>query len=410
MEALEPMRADVGDVFGLRLFALWGVVLTGATLAREALGRARLHLRSRIETDPVARLLRHGMLVTDGEAHDRARALVEPFFRPAYLEPRAPRMLQQADARIEAWPDGGVVEMMEEMHRLALEILLDVLFDLPAEEAASLWEPLRAARAYIAPGLWLFCPRLFPARPPRLLRSLDERVRERIRERQARPEGVDLLSHWARTPGMGEEEIRDQMMTLLIAGHDTVGTWLAWTIALLALHPEVQARARQEVLQAIGDRPPEPGSVARLSFLRAVAMESMRLFPPIPVLNRYAPSAFSMAGVRIPAGARVMISIYTLHRHPGLWKDPRAFKPERFLGWDSRGGPFRYLPFGGGPRFCVGAPMARLEGLLVLARMLQRVEWEPAFTRLRPRLRATLDPWPGVPIRIRRRRKEGCPA
>lgn len=402
LEALRPLREDAGDVFFLPLPGMQVAVVAGAEAARMALVTLRPLLSSRLQSDPVVQLLRSGMLVIDGEAHDRMRRIAEPFFRPEYLEAHAGRMLQQIDRRIDAWPDGGVVEMDVEMRRLALEILLDVLFKLSEEAAEELWEPLQAARAYIAPGAWLLCPRIPRPSYRKPLQRLDTLIREFIRQRRSEPDQGDLFSAWVQRTDMNDEEIRDQMTTMLIAGHDTVATWLAWTIALLAWHPEIQTRVREEIREQLGENMPDPRSIHRLPLLRAVGMESLRLFPPIPVLNRRALVPLRMCGVSIPSGTRLLISIYTIHRHPKLWKAPESFQPERFLNPEGEGMGFRYLPFGGGPRFCIGAPLARLEGFLALARMLQRVIFTPLASPPRPHLRATLDPWPGVWVRVQR--------
>jgi len=404
LEALEPLRAEMGDVFLLSGPGLQAAVIAGADPAREALVTLRHAFSSRLASDPIARWLRGGMLVADGAAHDTARRMAEPFFRADFLRSRAGSMLRCVDRAITAWPDGAVVELSAAMRRLALEILLETLFDLPAEVAEWLWDPLQAARAYIAPGLWLLWPGLPRPGYAGPLRQLEERVRAIIRQRRSEGGSDDLLSAWVRAPHMGEEEVRDQMMTMLIAGHDTVGAWLAWTLAWMAWHPEIQALARQEVDEQLHGNPPDPIALGRLPFLQAVGYEALRLFPPIPVLNRRALIPLTIGGVPIPPGMRVMISIYTIHRHPGLWEDPGRFDPARFMRRDGEDGKgFRYLPFGGGPRFCIGAPLAKLEGFLVMARMLQRVIWEPVPPAPRPRLRATLDPWPGVWVRIRRR-------
>ncbi|MCS6964515.1 cytochrome P450 [Thermoflexus sp.] len=404
LEALSPLREDAGDVFFLSFLWMRVAVVAGPEAARAVLVTHRHLFSSRLAADPVARLMRGGMLVVDGEDHDRARRFAEPFFRPAYLEARAARMQAHIDRWIDAWPDGDVVEMAMAMRRMALEILLEVIFGLPPRVAESMAEPLEAARAYIAPGLWLLFPRLPRPGYRRSLERLDAQVRALIRQRREDPHSDDLLSAWARMPDMSEEDIRDQMITLLIAGHDTVAMWLAWTIALLARHPDVQDRARAEVQEHLGDRAPDPESIRSLAFLRAVGTESMRLFPPIPVLNRRALAPVTLDGVSIPAGTRVLVAIYTIHRHPKLWKDPDRFQPERFLSSSSEweGTSLRYLPFGAGPRFCIGAPLAKLEGFMALARMLQRVAFEPVPPAPRPRLRATLDPWPGAWVRVRR--------
>ncbi|WP_448593778.1 cytochrome P450 [Thermoflexus hugenholtzii] len=401
LDALEPLRAGAGDVFRLEVPGFRAVVAAGPASIRAALVEAVPSLRSRVEPDPVVRLFRTGILVMDGAEHAALRRIAAPFFRPAELERFAPAMVRAADRQIEAWADGAQVEIVEAMRTLALEVLLEALFGIPGPtEVPRLLPLLRAAQAYISPGPWLLHPALSRPGLEGPLQELEQTIRDHIRERRAHPMGATLLDAWIEAFGGDEERVRDQMLTMLIAGHDTVAAWLAWTLILLAAHPEVQERARAAVDARLGRGTPSPEALRGLEELEGIGWEALRLYPPIPVLNRRAAAPCTLEGWTIPTGVRVMVSLYTLHRHPGLWAEPHAFRPERFRGEGM--GP-RFLPFGAGPHTCIGAPLARLEWKLAVARMLQRAAFEPAFSAPRPRMGATLEPAPGLLVRVRRR-------
>jgi cytochrome P450 len=200
--------------------------------------------------------------------------------------------------------------------------------------------------------------------------------------------------------GMSDELIRDQLMTMLIAGHDTSTAALSWTLYLLGAHPAVMARACDEVRRVIGsERPPTYTDLSQLVYLEQVINESLRLYPPIHLGSRVAAVDLSFNGYHIPAGRRVLYSIYLTHRHPDYWPEPDRFDPDRFAP-GSKQTPYTFLPFGGGPRNCIGAAFAQVENKIVLARLLQRYDFTLVDERVRPYMGATLEPHPGVRMRI----------
>jgi cytochrome P450 len=162
------------------------------------------------------------------------------------------------------------------------------------------------------------------------------------------------------------------------------------------------AQAQAEIGHVLGEQPPTPQNVGGLSVLDQIVKESLRLYPPIHVGNRFAAQDVELAGYHIPAGTRVMVSYYLVQRHPDFWDAPDEFRPERWAG-GFRPAPFSYLPFGGGPRNCIGGAFAQLEARLVLARILQRFDLVGHGRKARAHMGATLEPHPGVPMRARRR-------
>lgn len=404
LEGLLALSEAHGEAFWLAWPGFRALVAAGPHAARTVLLEERGRFRSRIEGDPVVRLFRHGLLVTDGDLHEALRREIEPFLRGPGLARWVPRILHRTDERISRWVVGDRVDLLEELRLLTLGVLMESLFNLSIEEAhlPPLARMLKAAVAYISPGLWLLWKngprRIDTAALDHLDRQIDQWIQDRRRESRR---GEDLLSHWTRCEWMDDALIRDQLITLLIAGHDTVTAWLAWTLALLLTHPAEMEQVQAEIRRVVGDRPPTFEDLRRLPLLDAAARESMRLYPPIPVLNRIASASTSLEGLAIPSGVRVMIPIYALHRRSDRWEEAHCFRPERFRNPAAKpSGGFDYLPFGGGPRFCVGASFAWMEGRIILIRILQRARMEPAFRERAARLGATLEPRDGVPVKI----------
>jgi cytochrome P450 len=408
LEPLVALQAELGDVFQLPLLMFRPVVVAGPEAARFVLVDARDSLRWRNETDPVTRLLRHGSLVEDGEAHARLRTLMTPAFHRALMLRQVEALWHSTDEVTRGWQDGLPLAVVPEMRRLTLLCLTRTLFGVDiAPDLAAIWHPLLRTLAYIGPGAWL----LWPAMPrpgyAHALRQMDAYLFGLIAARRAQGvRGDDLLGLLVHSP-LSDDLIRDQLLTLLIAGHDTVTAGLSWALYLLGQHPRTAAQARAEVDAVLGGEPPTADSLGQLRGLERFILETLRLYPPIHIGNRLAALDLDFAGHAIPAGTRVLFSIYLTHRHPRYWPEPDAFCPERFE--PARRAaltPFTYLPFGGGPRFCIGAAMAQVELKVVLARLLQQFDLSTAAGQVRLRMGATLEPV-GLRLHHRRRNRTG---
>jgi cytochrome P450 len=191
---------------------------------------------------------------------------------------------------------------------------------------------------------------------------------------------------------------------MLIAGHDTSTALLAWALHLLVKHPAEMARVKAEVDANLGLEAPTVESVSRLSRLDLVIKETLRLYPPIHVGNRIVGKDTNVAGYELTAGTRAMVSIYLSHRDERYWREPEEFRPERFARGEERPPAFTYIPFGGGPRNCIGASFAQVEAKVVLARILQRFSLKDTGREVHPYMGATLEPRPGVFTSVLRRR------
>lgn len=234
---------------------------------------------------------------------------------------------------------------------------------------------------------WL--PRWGTARAATLFKTSDAVIADLIARRRAAPDlGSDLLGILlgASTAGdapLSAREIRNQVATILTAGHETTANALTWTWYLLALHPAVEAKLHREVDQVLGGREPDFADMARLVYTRMVIEEAMRLYPPVHTLSRTALADDEIAGHRVPAGSTVLIVPWLLHRHRRLWPDPERFEPERMSPERTAARPrFAYIPFGAGPRICIGASLAMTEALLILASVAR--QWRPRLLETPP--------------------------
>jgi cytochrome P450 len=204
--------------------------------------------------------------------------------------------------------------------------------------------------------------------------------------------------------GMPDALIRDQLLTLIIAGHDTSTALLSWTLYLLSNHPEVQARVQAELDSVLGSAPPSLAQLGQLSYLEQVINETLRLYPPIHLGSRIAAEDLEFQGHHIPTGQRVLYSIYLTQRDPRYWDKPAEFCPERFAPALSRQHlPYTFQPFGGGSRNCIGMAFAQVEVKVVLARILQHFDLRFTGHSVRLRMGATLEPAPGVMVIAQRR-------
>lgn len=406
--ALSSLHRDLGDVFRIPLPGFHAVVLAGTEANRFVLVEQREQLRWSMEGDPVGRVLRNGLLMQDGAAHDRLRAVMNPALQRLQVASYTETITHYTDDLSANWDDAPR-DLLVETRRLALFILMDTLFGVDVRPHLNqVWEPLLRVLDYISPGLWLVWKGVPRPGYGAALAQLDRFLYDLIAARKSAKETRgDLLDHLIGSLGADDELIRDQLMTMLIAGHDTSTALLAWTLHLLGGHSDAQKRARSEVDAVLGDGAPRAQELAHLVYLESLIKEALRLYPPIHLGNRRAATNLEFQGCVIPAGTRVLYSIYLSHRDPRYWRDPDRFDPERFTPEHAPITPsFAYVPFGGGPRFCIGAAFAQIEAKIVLARLLQHFEFEPLRDHVHPHMGATLEPRPGVWLRVRRRKKK----
>lgn len=408
LAGMEAMHKELGDIFAITMPGFKPVVLAGPSAARELLVDNRDQFKWRVEHDPVTRLLRHGVLVEDGDSHDRLRNYMQPALKRSEIESYLPLMLACTDSVISSWKDGSTKDMLVEMRKLALMILMQTLFSVDIRpDLERLWQPILRILKFISPGLWIVKPDMPRPGYQTAIDVIDEYLYAIIRQRRLeKSENEDMLSDLLRRDDMDDDLIRDQMLTMLIAGHDTSTALLSWVLYLLGEHPQMMKLVQQEVDQVLLGEDPDVESIGRMHYLEQVIKETLRLYPPIHAANRVAGSDTSLQGCPVEKGQRVMFSYYLTHRDAQNWEDPERFDPDRFARDNSRKHiPLSYVPFGAGPRNCIGAAFAQSEAKIILARILQQVTLEPVGKRIKTHMGATLEPKPGVRLRVSYRMK-----
>ena len=408
LSALEAVHADLGDIFQLPLPGFHVVMLVGPEANRFVLVEAKDSFFWRAEEDPVTRLLQHGVLVEDGEVHDELRHQLNPALHRRMLDGYVESMWRCTDQICAEWADGTRVDVLVEMRRIALLILTDTLFKEDfTPQLKPLWQTILHTIQYISPGLWLIWPNVPRLGYRRALQQMDRYLYQLIAARRANlGETGDLLGGLIAS-GMRDALIRDQLLTMLIAGHDTSTALLAWTLYLFAIHPDIQVRVHEEIGRVVGLRTPAFADANQLTYLDQVIKETLRLYPPIHLGSRIAAGDVKFKEHLFPAGTRILYSIYLTHRHKAYWPEPHRFDPDRFSPENIRQRPpYTFLPFGGGPRNCIGMAFAQVEAKVVLARILQKFELRFVGKQVRPAMGATLEPHPGVMVEVRRRKPQ----
>lgn len=403
--ALEALHSELGDVFELPLPGFRSVMLVGPEANRFVLTEARDAFLWRAEGDPVVRLLRQGMLVTDGAPHDHARVVMTPALHRTLFDGFAEAMVQRTDQLTDGWRDGSRLDLLPAMRRLALLTLMETLYHEDIGPSLdTLWPSILRTIRYISPGPWIVWPAIPRPGYSGVLQTIDRYFTQLIARRRASPGDADDLVGRLITSGMGDDVIRDHLLTMFIAGHDTGTALLTWSLYLLMTHPECLDRLRSELDAVVGDEAPAVDHLRQLPYLDRVVKETLRLYPPIHLGSRIAATTIRYGDFTILGGTRVLYSIYLTHRDPRYWPDPEAFVPDRFLPEHASGRtPYAYVPFGGGPRNCIGAAFAQMEAKILLVRLLQRFDLRYVGGRVRPKMRATLEPHPHVLAEVYRR-------
>lgn len=366
-------------------------------------------------------VLGDGLVTSDGELWRRQRKLAQPAFVKRRIEAFAEPMARLSEEQVAAWdrlPDGAVIDVHEAMMKLTFRIVGRTLFDAELGHDGDRIGPLIATLIHYAndyaESLVRLPPWLLPTRKNReFLRAKREvdRLIEGIIEarRESGEEREDLLgllmSATDEDGRMSEQQLRDEVVTLAMAGHETTANALAWTFYLLSLHPEIDRRLEAELDEVLSGRTPGLEDLPRLAFTDRVVRESMRLYPPAWAFERDALEDDILCGYRVEAGSTIGVATYALHRHPKHWENPEGFDPDRFLPERSAGrSRFAYLPFGAGPRQCIGMGMALMESVIVLATLRQRYRLElVSGHRVELDPSVTLRPANGIRTTLRRR-------
>ncbi|WP_331755341.1 cytochrome P450 (plasmid) [Streptomyces sp. NBC_00846] len=334
------------------------------------------------------RVLGDGLLTSDGEVWRAQRQTVQPAFKPGRINRQAHAVAQEGTklvALLRAHEGGGPVDVLQEVTGLTLGVLGRTLLDsdlasqdtlAPAFEEVQDQAMLEMVSQGMVPS-WLPLPAQARFRRARreLYRVADLLVADRSARMTDGEPGDDALSRIIeaagrrnRRPQQVRRQLREELVTLLLAGHETTASTLGWTLHLLERHPEVRAAVREEARSVLGERLPDVNDLHRLTYTTMVVQEAMRLYPPVWVLPRIAQQRDEVGGYTVSAKADVLICPYIMHRNPRLWEDPERFDPERFDPQAVASRPrYAYIPFGAGPRFCVGSNLGMMEAVFVTA-------------------------------------------
>ena len=419
---LARIRAEYGDLVQLPIPSPATYLVSQPEAVRHVLvGNARGYGKRTPQYSSLSLVTGEGLLTADTDAWREQRPLVQPAFHRSALDRVGGHVRDSVERLVQrwGWVDGHVVDVDAAMMRLALEVVGASLFgsDLSQDADRLATATLDALHAVVTKARNpLALPLSVPTPTNVVLRRavaeldaavaamLDERARRPLADGDAPRDMLDLLlAAYDDGSPLAARRVRDQVVTFIVAGHETVASALTWAWHLLAQSPVATARLRAES-EALG-RAPTSDDVERLPYAAAVLDEVLRLYPPAWLITRRALAPDVIAGVRIPAEALVIVSPWIVHRDADVWPAPERFDPGRFL--DEEGRRRRdvvaspaYLPFGAGPRLCVGRDMALLEGVLVLASLVTRVDLEPAGRAPRAVPLVTIRPASGLPMRM----------
>ncbi len=362
--------------------------------------------------DRLSEVLGNGLLTSEGEEWKRQRRLVQPAFTRRKLQDYATVMAALAEAHVGGWKSGESRDLSREMVELTLHVVTRTLFDHDGSgEADDVGGAMRELNEYMGrPSLapaWLPTPGRVRLR--RAIARLDAVIDRFVRARTpGEPRGdllqalVDAVDSEGRGDRLGYRELRDQLVTLYLAGHETTSHALTWTFALLAKNPAVRERLHEELARVLGGRTPGWDDLEQLTYTEWVLLEAMRLYPPAFVIARKAEVDTEIGGYDVPAGSEIVVWIIHTHRDARWYPNPLAFEPERHAPKVVAARPkLAYLPFGAGPRACIGSQFSLLEARLALATIAQRFVLELApdhVLEMRPGV--TLMPKGGMPMRI----------
>jgi cytochrome P450 len=393
LQLLEDNRAHYGDIVGMRLITRDFIQLNRPDYIKHVLVDNQQNYIKGRALQTAQYIVGQGLLTSEGDLHRRQRQIMQPAFHRQQVSGYADAMVRLTLDHVRGWQAGQPLELHQEIMQLTMKIVAQTLFGV---DVSANQQRLVAALDYlltsfsfadVTPWGQLLARLPLPRNRRRAeqLAVLDEAIFDFIRD--GSDTGSNLLGMLL--------EIRDEVMTMFIAGHETTANAIVWTFYLLAQHPQAEAKLRAEVETVLAGRPPTSDDLPSLKYVRMLFSEAMRLFPPAWAVGRLALSDDRIDDYPIAAGATILMSQWVMHRHPAYWQKPDSFDPTRF---DPDSASFRkrpryaYFPFGGGPRACIGERFAWTEGILLIATLAQRFRFA-----LAPE--AIIEPQPGITLR-----------
>jgi cytochrome P450 len=408
-------------------------MISEARAAEQILHTDGRHFTKSILYERFKLVLGNGLLVSDGELWMKQRRLMAWAFSSKSIEKIYPIMLEEIKKRLSAYSDEERLNLADEMNAVTLQIISASLFGKSAvEESSQVRQAIKDMLTYLQTTRFLtimFLLSPFPFKEKhkialkieswlplrdtrrffRAIELINQLVTKLIDERKKMNLNENLLDAMIHATDsedqsqMTSTQLKDEAVTMFIAGHETTATALNWTWLMLLKHPEVMQKVRSEIQSELKGAPPSYQSIQKLEYTKAVLEESMRLYPPFWRISRKTAGTLQLGDYTIPEGTNIVTSIYNLHRSPLYWDDPKTFRPERFLNGQRPKEKFSYIPFGAGMRACIGANFAMIEALTIICMYLQQLELEKDFTQ-DPEIFAslTIHPKQGCPVKLKK--------
>jgi cytochrome P450 len=387
---LRDLVDEHGDIVCVRLLGReWVIVNHPEDIETILIKHARIMHRDAY-AEVLQRALGLGLLTNDGEPWKQQRKLMSQAFTPRRIQTYAEAMGRVTAASLDSWRGGEVINLHQEMSRVTMKVVSDVLFgaSIGPDDVLAVGEAMEVINEFLASSPeamlqiaeWVPTPR--NARVRRAIGQIDALIYGIIARRRAGEQRDDLLGTLLAAQdedgaNMSDRQLRDEAVTLFLAGHETTALLLAHTLYLLSKHPAIERRLLAEIDEVLGGRRPTAADVKTLPYTDRVLKEVMRLYPPAWTTGREAAESFELRGYTIPQGAQILLSQWVVHRDPRWFPNPEGFDPDRWEPERAAGLPkFAYFPFGGGPRVCIGNHFAMTEATLILAMVLQRFRLE----------------------------------
>lgn len=421
LEFLRRMAQKYGDVVHLRFGQHHLYLLNNPDMIKEVLVTKQQHFRKAKGLQVAKAVVGEGILTSEGQKHLRQRRLMQPSFRQDHIARYGDTMVRHTEQMLATWQDGEERLFTKDMMELTLSIITDTMFGANVmNNAREIGHAIEVGLKYISNRATsiLDIPPTIPTRSNREFKqaaeTLDRVIYSIIEERRKNetPNQHDLLSRllMARDEedgtGMTDQQIRDEVMTIFVAGHETTANTLSWATYLLSQNPAAEQKLCAELDHVLEGRPPTAADMPHLSYTQNVIWESMRLYPAAWMINRQVIEPVEISGHMFKPGATIMMSQYVMHRHADYFTNPDSFQPERFEGDLLKRVPqFAFFPFGGGPRVCIGNHFALMEATLLLACMYQKFRFRLAegHQHVEPEPLVTLRPKNGLRMKLIRR-------
>ncbi len=388
----QMLADEYGDVARFHLGPYRALLISHPDHIQQVLVKdAKKYHKSQVIKLAMGKFISNGLVSSDGTFWQKQRQLIQPAFHYNRIQSYATHMVSAAERLMSEWGSSQEVEIEEAMMKVALNIVNKTLFDANVTDASAhqVHEAMRIFQDIV--GNEVKSPSMLPGWIPtahsrsrlKALGMLDDIILNIINERRRSGEdrgdllSMLLLSRYEDGSPMPDQQVRDEALTLFVAGHETTGTALTWTLYLLSQHPEIEHRLHNELDTVLGNHSPTLEDLSRLPFTEMVIKESMRLYPPAWMTSRMATEDTTIGDYAVKKGTMVFVSPYVTHHDPRWWDSPDEFNPERFAAdWEDTVPRYAYFPFGGGPRVCIGNTFAMMEARLVMATLIRAFQFE----------------------------------